>query len=97
MTNEEAKSYIMRLLERGGSDGFDYKEEEALDLAIKALEQTSEDYVSREAVVQMMIETIRRIEQIRDKDKNAGEYPYNRCIEIVREVADGSMDESHGR
>jgi len=31
-------------------------------------------------------EVISRIEQARDKDKNAGEYPYNRCIRIVEEV-----------
>ncbi len=33
-------------------------------------------------------EIIRRIEQARDKDKNAGEYPYNRCINIIKEVFD---------
>ena len=38
MTNEEAKCYIRTLLEVGGCDGFDYKQKEALDLAIKALE-----------------------------------------------------------
>lgn len=31
-------------------------------------------------------EIIKRIEQVRDNDKNAGEYPYNRCIEIIKEV-----------
>lgn len=31
-------------------------------------------------------EIIKRIEQTRDLDKNCGEYPYNRCIDIVREV-----------
>ena len=31
-------------------------------------------------------EIINRIEQVRDMDKNAGEYPYNRCIEIIKEV-----------
>ena len=31
-------------------------------------------------------EIISRIEQVRDNDKNVGEYPYNRCIEIIREV-----------
>ena len=31
-------------------------------------------------------EIIKRIEQTRDLDKNCGEYPYNRCINIVREV-----------
>lgn len=46
MTNEEAKCYIRTLLEIGGCDGFDYKQKEALDLAIKALEQQPciEDY-----------------------------------------------------
>ena len=31
-------------------------------------------------------EAIRQIEQIRDLDKNVGEYPYNRCIKIIKEV-----------
>lgn len=31
-------------------------------------------------------EIIKRIEQVRDNDKNAGEYPYNRCIDIIKEV-----------
>ena len=31
-------------------------------------------------------EIVKRIEEVRDKDKNAGEYPYNRCIDIVKEV-----------
>lgn len=31
-------------------------------------------------------EIISRIEQVRDLDKNVGEYPYNRCIEIIKEV-----------
>ena len=31
-------------------------------------------------------EIIKRIEQVRDNDKNVGEYPYNRCIKIIREV-----------
>ena len=30
-------------------------------------------------------EAIRRMEEVRDKDKIA-EYPYNRCIRILREV-----------
>lgn len=34
-------------------------------------------------------EIITQIEQARDKDKNAGEYPYNRCIEIIKGVNDG--------
>lgn len=59
MTNEEAKRHIMCLLERGGSDGFDYKEEEALDLAIKALEATdtnvvSMDCISRQEVLELI-------------------------------------------
>ena len=36
--------------------------------------------------IDKVISTISRIEQVRDKDKNAGEYPYNRCVEIVKEV-----------
>lgn len=35
MTNEEAKHCIRKLLEIGGCDGFDYKEKEALEMAIK--------------------------------------------------------------
>ena len=35
-------------------------------------------------------EIITQIEQARDKDKNCGEYPYNKCIEIIKGVqADG--------
>ena len=34
-------------------------------------------------------EIITQIEQARDKDKNCGEYPYNRCIEIIKGVNDG--------
>ena len=30
-------------------------------------------------------EIITQIEQARDKDKNCGEYPYNRCIDIIKE------------
>ena len=36
-------------------------------------------------------EIIKRIEQARDKDKIA-EYPYNRCIDIVREVLGNEKD-----
>ena len=40
----------------------------------------------RESVYVSEIEkAIKRIEQARDKDKIA-EYPYNRCIKIIREV-----------
>lgn len=38
MTEEEAKSCINTLLEIGGSDGFDYKEIEALKMAIQSLD-----------------------------------------------------------
>ena len=38
MTDEEAKCCIRTLLEIGGCDGFDYKQREALDMAIKVLE-----------------------------------------------------------
>ena len=31
-------------------------------------------------------EIIKQIEQIRNLDKNVGEYPYNRCIKIIEEV-----------
>lgn len=34
-------------------------------------------------------EIITQIEQARDKDKNCGEYPYNRCIEIIKGVNNG--------
>ena len=37
MTSEDAKCYIRTLLEIGGCDGFDYKQREALNMAIKAL------------------------------------------------------------
>ena len=46
---------------------------EAYDIAIKSLKQPSYE------------EIISRIEQARDKDKNCGEYPYNRCIRIIEE------------
>ena len=99
--------------------------QEALDMAIKALEQQPcEDCISREAVLRLVEqypniignrcvglmadikhlpsvtpsynsvktelyhvidEIIIRIEQTRDKDKLC-EYPYNRCIKIIREV-----------
>ena len=52
MTNEDAKCYIRTLLEIGGCDGFDYKQREALNIAIKALEQQPcEDVVSRKRVI----------------------------------------------
>ena len=53
--------------------GFDWVDNKALDMAIKALEQT--DTLDR---------IIDRIEQVRDKDKLC-EYPYNRCIRIIEE------------
>lgn len=31
-------------------------------------------------------EIVRKIEDVRDKDKNVGDYPYNKCIDIVKEV-----------
>ena len=47
MTNSEAKSHIRILLEIGGCDGFDYKQEKALNMAIKALEsQCDETYMT---------------------------------------------------
>ena len=36
--------------------------------------------------IDKVLSVISHIEEVRDKDKNAGEYPYNRCIEIVKEV-----------
>ena len=54
MTREEAKSNIRILLEIGGSDGFDYKEREALDMAITELEQEPcDDAISRQAVLDL--------------------------------------------
>ena len=54
---------------------FEHEGIEALDMAIKALEQQQN--------------IITQIEQARDKDKNCGEYPYNRCIEIIKGVNNG--------
>lgn len=53
MTKEDAKEYIVGLLEVGGSDGFDYNQKEALTMAIKALEQTDTtgDTISRQAAI----------------------------------------------
>lgn len=52
------------------------KDVEALDFAIKALEQQPcEDTLDR---------IITQIEQVRDKDKLC-EYSYNRCIKIIEE------------
>ena len=78
MTNEEVVRGLLQFKHRLKDDGEVYsgymfqQEYEALDIAIKTLESKDE--------------VINRIEQVRDMDKNAGEYPYNRCIEIIREV-----------
>ena len=150
MTNEEAKEHLKDILDDVPNDKcIDWIE--ALDMAIKALEQQPcEDCISRTEVIDIINfedkwlfdakshnadtkiafsglksrvkdlpsvtpsdkalkeaydkgfeygvkewfasktkpyeEIIKRIEQVRDNDKNAGEYPYNRCIEIIREV-----------
>ena len=92
MTNEEAKKMLKAKLEclKNETSGINHdcnmrlcdgcslnyeqgnmgEQKEALDMAIKALEQQQN--------------IITQIEQARDKDKNCGEYPYNRCIEIIK-------------
>lgn len=37
-------------------------------------------------------EIVRKIEDVRDKDKNVGDYPYNKCIEIVKEALYGDNE-----
>jgi hypothetical protein len=54
------------------------EQKEALDMAIKALEQT-----------ETLNRIITQIEQARDKDKLC-EYPYNRCIKIIEEHRPGN-------
>ena len=74
MTNDEAITIIKKEFSeyRDTLSVYAKKRKKALDMAIKALEQQQN--------------IITQIEQARDKDKNAGEYPYNRCIRIVEEV-----------
>lgn len=55
--------------------------------AAEVIQMTPKEVLMVEgAIDHMKDKIISRIEQTRDKDKNAGEYPYNRCIEIVKEV-----------
>ena len=76
MTDEEAAEKIRDCI---ALDGYelaltkDFKE--SLFMALGALEQQQN--------------IITQIEQARDKDKNAGEYPYNRCIEIIKGANNG--------
>ena len=72
MTNKEAISILLDIADQMPSDECaDWID--AISLGIKALEQT--DTLDR---------IIARIEQTRDKDKLC-EYPYNRCIRILKE------------
>ena len=75
MTNEEAR----KILTAWDLNLLDYDDAskfgEAFQMALKALEQQQN--------------IITQIEQARDKDKNAGEYPYNKCIEIIRRANNG--------
>ena len=77
MTNEEAKKELEKALDNNTIYDVEesYKYIIAMHMAIKALEQQQN--------------IITQIEQARDKDKNCGEYPYNRCIEIIKGVNDG--------
>lgn len=88
MTKEET---VKTLNELKGI-GTDYiKINEALDMAIKVLEkvrvvpygQALQEAFDKDFKKEQLIN---RIEQVRDNDKNVGEYPYNRCIEIIKEV-----------
>ena len=88
MTKEET---VKTLNELKGI-GTDYiKINEALDMAIKVLEKVSvvpygqalQEAFDKDFKKEQLI---KRIEQVRDNDMNVGEYPYNRCIEIIREV-----------
>lgn len=55
MTREDAKEYIIGLLGVGGSDGFDLNQKEALQMAISALEQpTDDDMISRQDVIELV-------------------------------------------
>ena len=71
MTNEEAIKILKSKMD--GHTDTSYEWVETVRMAIKALEQT--DTLDR---------IITRIEQTRDKDKLC-EYPYNRCIRILKE------------
>ena len=87
MTNSEAREIL-----KGDNLNRCCKEEnDALDMAIKALESVK--VISYGEALQEAFDKdfkkeqlIKRIEQVRDNDMNVGEYPYNRCIEIIREV-----------
>lgn len=72
MTNAEARRILLDIADQMPSDECaDWID--AISLGIKALEQT--DILDR---------IITQIEQARDKDKLC-EYPYNRCINIIKE------------
>lgn len=89
MTNEisvEEAIEVFKFMKRDVLE--ESKEDKVLDMAIKALEQTelNPSYNSVKTELDHVIdEIIIRIEQTRDKDKLC-EYPYNRCIDIAREV-----------
>lgn len=57
------------------------EQKEALDMAIKALEQTN-----------TLDKIITRIEQAREKDKLC-KYPYSRCIEIIKKHMEDKISE----
>ena len=78
MTKEEAKEFIVQSVK----DDVDIAK---VADAIKALEQQSSYNSVKTELNHVIDEIIIRIEQTRDKDKLC-EYPYNRCIDIVREV-----------
>lgn len=90
MTNEEAiriiKSYDGYFMGHSTDEV-----NEALEMAIEALESVKvipygealQEAFDKDFKKEQLIN---RIEQVRDNDKNAGEYPYNRCVEIIREV-----------
>ena len=73
MTHEKAIEWIESIKRgvHGGDEYYDYCRVEALEMAINALNAKAE--------------IINRIEDTKSKDKLC-EYPYIRCIDIVKEV-----------
>ena len=93
MTNVKA-SEVLKELKMYSEDLPHYSPDEvseALEIAIKALEsmkvipygEALQEVFDKDFKKEQLIN---RIEQVRDNDKNVGEYPYNRCIEIIKEV-----------
>ena len=94
MTNEEAIKFLELEKEstktlwdsvnhEGGREYFE-KSLEVINMAIKALKQQSSYNSIKTELDHVIDEIIIRIEQTRDKDKLC-EYPYNRCINIIKE------------